>query len=588
LALLCAATTILLAAKLLGGTGQLAQASAERTHQLLGVLNGFEPGTPVHYTVKSGQGAALSGQDVIGGDGSFSVPDYDAQSAGKSPITYSLQVMRESDPLLVDFNLNPVNGKVLMSGRGLGAFSDIALGEEAGQSKTKADWAGAFKDIEIPRPPEGRAIQVAFYSSGVLSDVQKDNPLVIRILDAQGGGGPGKSGVNDYKATYCPLSVCDPFAMKLIIQSVVDNYVTALMMMTEQFTAVMMQQALMIGTLLDAKYGLETQQEIQRLTAQAHKDYHTSDQMCRFGTFIRSVQRAEEKTAFDKRALSRVLMNTYLNTEHASSSEGYAADVDARLKQFREVYCDPKDNSTGDVDGLAYICDHEQDQNPAKGLVGGQDLNRLNKDIDFGRTADAPLTIDIDFADPVKSAEEEDIVALARNLYWPRVLGSGKEEQMNGKFPAYMNARHIFAVQNVAHNSFANYIAMKSKSPPEIEKSGWRFMKSLLLQFGLKEGEIDKLIGEYPSYYAQMEILTKKIYQDPDFYTHLYDKPVNIDRIGVSLEALKIMQERDFYEANLRREMLNSLLVQDALAMQVESVNQSINSALSIQGAPRP
>src|SRR5690348_12723839 len=53
-----------------------------------------------------------------------------------------------------------------------------------------------------------------------------------------------------------------------------DHILPAMMMMAEQLTAVSMKQTEIIGTFLDAKHQMETQQVFQRLAARAHKDYH--------------------------------------------------------------------------------------------------------------------------------------------------------------------------------------------------------------------------------------------------------------------------------------------------------------------------
>src|SRR5690606_22365434 len=129
-------------------------------------------------------------------------------------------------------------------------------------------------------------------------------------------------------------------------------------------------------------------------------------------------------------------------------------------------------------------------------------------------------------------------------------------------------------MKNVAHNSFTTLAGMKSRAEPGLEDAaGWSFMKALFREFGLADEDIDDILGEYPSYYAQMEVLTRKIYQDPDFYTNLYDKPVNVKRIGASMEAIQIMQDRDFFESALRREMLTSLMVEEALSHHADQLN---------------
>jgi hypothetical protein len=69
-------------------------------------------------------------------------------------------------------------------------------------------------------------------------------------------------------------------------------------------------------------------------------------------------------------------------------------------------------------------------------------------------------------------------------------------------------------------------------------------------------------IRDEMSYYAQMEILSKKIFQRPEFYTNLYDKPANVSRKAASLQAIGMMLDRDIFETNLRTEMLISMLLE--------------------------
>jgi len=71
---------------------------------------------------------------------------------------------------------------------------------------------------------------------------------------------------------------------------------------------------------------------------------------------------------------------------------------------------------------------------------------------------------------------------------------------------------------------------------------------------GIPDGNIALMLKGAPSYNAQMEILTKKIYQWPNFYSDLYDKPVNIDRKDTSIQAIALMQKRDMYRSQLRSE----------------------------------
>jgi hypothetical protein len=418
--------------------------------------------------------------------------------------------------------------------------------------------------------------------AGVLIAASLGVALRAEAFYAPGGGGRSGAGLNKYSNLHCETlngqdvpSTCNSDHMEKTSQNIIDNYVTALVSMGQQLTTVMMQSVFSIGTFIDAKQQLETQQLFQRLSAQAHKDYQPSEMMCQFGTFMRSVPEAEHKSDFNKQALNQILMTSYTNQMGRGGAEGYVTDLRERLKQFREVYCDPQDNSSG----LSYMC--EQDQSKTlKGKIGGQDKTRLNKDIDFVRTAGDPLTLDVDFTDAAKTADEEDIIALSRNLYWPQPFDAKTGEDMPNFKYQYLTARNLFAMQNVAHNSFVQIAAMKARSDVGLgAQSGWNYMKALMREFGLSDADIDKTLGTYPSYYAQMDVLTKKIYQSPDFYTNLYDKPANVKRISDTLEAIRVMQGRDMYESLLRQEMLSSMMVQEALGPSITRTNENLTNA---------
>ena len=80
------------------------------------------------------------------------------------------------------------------------------------------------------------------------------------------------------------------------------------------------------------------------------------------------------------------------------------------------------------------------------------------------------------------------------------------------------------------------------------------YMTEILEEMGMPEDQIALMLRDNPSYHAQMEIMTKKLYQHPNFYSDLYDKPVNIDRKDTSIQAIALMQKRDMYKSRLRSE----------------------------------
>ena len=563
---------------------QLAQAAQEK---LFAVISGLEENDAVSYKILSKASEVLGGADIADEKGQFKVPLFSGD-AGGSDVIYNLEVTKNGKPLNLNFRLKSGTRALSLSGSGLDKFARISIGEETGGLETRSDWAGSFNvdEMDLEKDLSNlKSFRVALFNNDVMSDIGTSNPLVIEVFETEGGGGPTDDGVNEWeppsRSDGCKgtqLSICKGKRTNPQIRNVLNNYTTSLMLMGEQLTAVMMQYVGVVGQLLDAKMQMQTQMQLQAMQAQAHKDYHPSEQMCVFGSFVKSVARTEEKARYDRTAFNKIMMDRYLNANFSSGDRGPGLDLESRLRQFREVYCDVQDHNSG----LDLLCQHDWDDpklTPNE-ETGGQDPERLNKDIDYNRMIDYPYTLNINFTDEISTNDEQDVIALARNLYWPNTLNRGLPDVMARKGPLYLDARRLMAMNNVSHNSFAHIMSMKASAEEGLaEQSGGAFMKAMMRDFDFSDTEIEEFLGEFPSYYAQMEVLTKKLYQHPDFYTNLYDKPANVSRIGASMDAIKLMQMRDWYETVTRREMLSSLLVEAGLTKHVNKIDGATAAA---------
>lgn len=559
---------------------------------LTAVLKGFEPGAKITYGVFPEQGLSASGTAVTDLHGTLTLPVYSLGNAGGRVLSYDIRSEEKGVPFHFTLTFDAATGKIAAGGKNLGAFAGVNFKGSAHEILANADWAGIVKIPDAGRLDDlGRegGFKVAL-SSGIMNDAQKQNletkSKIIQVLAAPGGGLIGDTpniydhpyGCNDGISPGPDYSFCRN-EMDDQIGSIVNNYVTALIMMTEQLTAVMGAQMGQVGAMLDAKQQLEAQLAHQRLRAEAHKDYQPGALMCEFGSFVKSIASAEEKAQRDKEAFNSIMHDFYAGLEGTSTSEGYASEVASRLMKFRTVYCDPRDNN----DGLNYICDH--DLTGPGAAKGATDAARINKDIDYTKTMDGPLTLDIDFVyahspgagTRVSTPDEEDALALAKNLYWPTALTEIQKKEVADDYADYMDSRGMRATAGVAHDSYATLTGMKAKTVPvQNGGGGWDYMKSMMRDFGLSDEDIVEMLGEYPSYYAQMDVLTKKIYQRPDFYTDLYDKPANVKRVRAAMTAIEIMQQRDAFDSALRREMLTSLMVEQALGKHVDRISGNV------------
>lgn len=343
-----------------------------------------------------------------------------------------------------------------------------------------------------------------------------------------------------------------------------EHILPAMMLMTEQMTVVALQQVQGIGMMLDAKHQLETQRLFQQLQAQAHKDYHPSEGLCTFGTTARALAASSQSADFARTVLSERLMQRQRRAGEVSSGLEPGADKAGRIQQLRETYCDPNDNAN----------ELGRKLNSNDPFCLSTDRTRRNKDIDFTRTVDTRKTLDLDLipgkiinnavTPPAPSADEEDVMALSTYLYGHDLPNYLSINNLLNDPASFLDLRSVMAKRSVAQNSFVTLAGMKAQGPElQEDDKTYSYIHSILQTMGVEEPkDIETLIGERPSYYAQMELLTKTLYQNPDFYTNLYDKPVNVDRKKVAMQAFRLMQDRDIFESMLRSEMMLSLILE--------------------------
>lgn len=370
-----------------------------------------------------------------------------------------------------------------------------------------------------------------------------------------------------------------------------QSILPAMMLAAEQFTVVAMQQVMAIGMFIDAESQMDAQRLLQEIRARASKDYHPSVGMCEFGSVMKSIATTERRGEVTAVILAQRSQDRQLGQENTSGTYGHDLDHDIRIMHFKSLFCNEKDRGSA----LASACS----------AVAWTDVNfdaqarvRMNKDIDYFSLVDSPWTLKLDFTngdiideaptlDPeIHNEDEEHLLAMASNLYahntFPRIparlLVNKTDEALTTMQRAYMDMRSLVAKRSVAENSFYAISAMKAEgnrlappagapigAPDSFPMSARIYMESILTELGVPAADVLELLGDNPSYYAQMEVLTKKLYQNPDFYTNLYDKPANVERKTVALQAIKLMQKFDVLKSSLRNEASTSILLELAV-----------------------
>jgi len=386
-----------------------------------------------------------------------------------------------------------------------------------------------------------------------------------------------------------------------------EQVIPALQLFTEQMTAVAMQQTMIIGTFFDAKHQLETQRLFQELQVQAHKDYQPSTAFCTFGTAARSLASSEAGGRYTAVAMGERQLARHLGLFNFAGADNAENDKVARWEQFRHIYCDPQDNNWQDAPNTGLVPDGAGVTDPVcltdEPPVGdyNRDKNRINIDIDYTRAIENKRTLDIARQYDVASNDEIDIQALGNNLYGSDILFrdiSRSNLTDDDKPDLFLTLRSIAAKRSVAENSFNTIVGIKSLgdaagvyTTTPIET--YRFMGRLIMELGVPEDEVHEYLdlpyavgGSTPpsasdrryhmSYYSQLEIMAKKIYQNPDFYANLYDKPANVQRTSAALKAIELMLDRAIYESQIRQEMAMSVLLSSRIGVRFFDVNKSL------------
>lgn len=343
-----------------------------------------------------------------------------------------------------------------------------------------------------------------------------------------------------------------------------DHILPAMMMMTEQLVTTSMDQTMAVGAMLDAKQQLETQRLFQTMKARAHKDYQPSLEMCVIGTNAQSLAAAQERGKASAYVLSRIGMKRSLNNFETAASGGQEQDKASRLDLFKKQFCDQNDNG-GQLTGLC---------------KASAPVETRNMDVDYAGLVARPWTINADFfTGGAASDTNKSIVALYENLYGSDVfdpIAPGVLKKKENQ-DALLDMRQIIAKRAVAQNSFSRLIGEKIMGSAD-SANMQQYMALLMKESGIADdNEINKILGERPSYYAQMEMLTKQIFMRDQFYTNLYDTPANVARKGAAIQALDLVQNVDLFDSKLRNETLLATLVELQLDQEQKRVENRLN-----------
>ncbi|MFN3826309.1 MAG: hypothetical protein ACK4NR_01640 [Micavibrio sp.] len=350
-----------------------------------------------------------------------------------------------------------------------------------------------------------------------------------------------------------------------------DNFLPWWMYMSQQLTQNVMWHTFAIGTFIDAKHQLESQALFQERLAEIHKRYQPSVGMCVFGTNVRSLAASERQSDLTTHTMNERQIQRQLNREGSLGQQGNDIDVQGRAIFFMRQVCDRFDNNAiydDSFSGFRALCE-----------TGPRTNGTVNMDVDFTRLVMLPRTLDVDFINPAdpQNQRARQVYALAANLYGTKTLSMPNISTENDKSneSKMLDLRSVIAKRSVAQAPYNALVGLKARGTSISNSSTLDYMARLLEELGMSNADARTFIGERPSYYAQLELLAKKIYQNPDFYRELYDRPENTKRKSVAMSAIASMLDREIYDSQLRAEAIMSELLEMKLITSQEMVEDS-------------
>lgn len=328
----------------------------------------------------------------------------------------------------------------------------------------------------------------------------------------------------------------------------------SMMEMTEQLTVAGMHQMMILGSFFDAELQLQAQRIIQKKTAEAHRDYQPSPGMCTFGTIARSLGASEQKSRYNAMVLGQMSLNRQIGVLSSAGSGSNTVDKIQRMTQFKERFCDKRDS------GFTELC------------VSTTAL--ANRDISMFQLLNSSRSYEIDFTDTNVTDDERAITEMSKHLFAHDLIErlTRSEIAHTDKQDEFIDFRKILAQRSVAEHSIYSIVGMKSAgASDDAETAG--YMKAAMKTFGISsDEELKAYITDNPSYYAQLEFLAQRMYQTPDFYTGLYTAPSDVLRKEVSMQAIRLMLERNMYKSELRAEANLAVI----LSLELDTLKEGI------------
>lgn len=289
---------------------------------------------------------------------------------------------------------------------------------------------------------------------------------------------------------------------------------------------------------------------------------------CSAGTAVEFLARTEEDARVTAAAGAAAVSSRQAMLSGTPQASGEGWEKETRFKRCIEKYCDLEDHG-GNVVGAVDALKTRGGLNMLEG-----DERRTNADIDYGRSFAAPLTLDVDGSAPDDGAYE-DMLTMASYLYGHDQFFNLTRDRIDSSL---FDVRALQAKRNLVANSFLAQMELKAKSKEPMSPE----MLAAYQNLGFSGTALADMVGENPSYHAQMDVLTRRLYQDPQFYTNLVTTRENLDSQATAMDAFANMQMRDLYESLRRQELLFAVLLEAKIGKQaIDQDDRVLNPGVS-------
>ena len=361
-----------------------------------------------------------------------------------------------------------------------------------------------------------------------------------------------------------------------ITKKMLPPILQSIKLLAPPITGATLLQPALEGNLRNAQLGTRVLDQRNAASADILLNGQVSNQVCRIASvaqslgasdlYARTVQMSVSDTARD-RALMRMGMSsgfTDAKRLEGNSQIGQAADNAGRWDLYRRSFCNKNDPNVKE------IC---LNTDPA---MNDRDINFANatsyyKQIDINI---APVTGSHQNSTNFGSKDFDAVMALSNNLY-AHDLSFTADDVGRNNAERLMGLRSTLAMRNVVQNSYSAFVAARASGVGGNSNS----MKALMAELkGEQSLDVEAdIFGARPSYEAQMDALSRKLYQTDAFYKNLMENPANVKRQQVAMQAVDLMNKHDIAQSLERTEMLMALWLEVKLRKKQAQIENQFN-----------